>query len=308
MSKKETTRLSEIELRNLLLDRLKSKRQARIDHFAATGTLTAVNSANLTEQPNLNQQVSPDRLPVETEFSHSQDDVQSRHGKRESFDRILFIVEGLAVVALLFIVFNGFSILQNLNQEFSLALAQPNLTPTPLIAAVILPSGHTFSGENGGVPIPNESEIPEHLKPIVQSLAELPLPTQGPRQAIRIQIPSLNIDAPVVQGDGWEQLKKGVGQHFSSSNPGEDGNVILSAHNDIYGEIFRDLDKLESGDIIRVFTSQSTYEYTVYQTQVVDPTFIEVLNQTRNPIITLISCYPYGVNNQRIIITGTLKQ
>ena len=43
---------------------------------------------------------------------------------------------------------------------------------------------------------------------MVQSLANIPIPTAAPDQAIRIQIPAINIDAPIVQGDGWEQLKK----------------------------------------------------------------------------------------------------
>ena len=202
-------------------------------------------------------------------------------------------------------IFNGFSLVQNLNREISSILQQPELTPTPLIAAVVLPSGHTFSG---GSPIPNESEIPEHLRPIVQAMAAIPIPTQSPQQAIRIQIPAIDVDAPVVQGDGWEQLKKGVGQHVNTANPGEDGNLVLSAHNDIYGEIFRDLDQLQAGDVIRVFTAQSSYEYIVVQTQIVEPTRVDVLDQTADPITTLISCYPYGVNNQRIVISAKLKK
>ena len=74
-----------------------------------------------------------------------------------------------------------------------------------------------------------KSEIPQHLQPLVQSLVNIPLPTPGPEQANRIQIPAIGIDAPIVQGDGWETLKKGVGQHIGSADPGEKGNVVLSA-------------------------------------------------------------------------------
>ncbi len=310
LKEKPTNPLSEEELRNLLLTRLRKNRKTRFDSFTSTGEIQNISSP--LSDPSNNQESPPmSEYPLRLEENQNQArelEISSQKKKTSSFDRILLVIEGVAVIALLFIVFNGFSLLQNLNQEFASALTQPTLTPTPLIAAVVLPSGHSFSGENDGIPIPNESEIPEHLKPIVQSMAEIPIPTQSPQQAMRIQIDAITIDAPIVQGDGWEQLKKGVGQHIGSINPGESGNLIFSAHNDIYGEIFKNLDQLESGDIIRVFTSQTTYEYTVYQTQIVDPTYVEVLNQTRNPIITLISCYPYGVNNQRIVITGTLKQ
>lgn len=131
------------------------------------------------------------------------------------------------------------NLIRELNQEVVSALEQPTLTPTPLIVAIVLPSGHTPPTSPGGAQ-PNEAEIPEHLRPLVQSLANIAVPTPGPQQAIRIQIPALGVDAPIVQGDGWEQLKKGVGQHVGTANPGENGNVVLSAHNDIFGEIFRD--------------------------------------------------------------------
>ena len=109
-----------------------------------------------------------------------------------------------AVVGFIFLVFNGLNLIRELNQEVAAALEQPTLTPTPLIVAVVLPSGHTPPNAAGGTR-PNDAEIPEHLKPLVQSLADIPVPTPGPKQAVRIQIPAIGIDAPVVQGDGWEQ-------------------------------------------------------------------------------------------------------
>jgi sortase A len=190
--------------------------------------------------------------------------------------------------------------------QVSEALVQPTLTPTPLIMAVILPSGHTPPNSPGGAS-PNEAEIPEHLRPLVQTLANVPIPTPGPQQAVRIQIPALGVDAPIVQGDGWEQLKKGVAQHIGSANPGESDNIVLTAHNDVFGEIFRDLDKLEPGDQIIVYTGQRSYIYTVTGTEIVEPTQVEVLAPTSQPIATLISCYPYLVDNKRIVVKATLQ-
>jgi sortase A len=182
----------------------------------------------------------------------------------------------------------------------------PTLTPTPVIRAVILPSGHTPPDSPGGVR-PNDAEIPEHLRPLVQSLANLPVPTAGPQQAVRIQIPAIDVDAPIVQGDGWEQLKKGVGQHIGTPNPGENGNIVLSAHNDVFGEIFRHLDQLSVGDKVILFSNQRSYTYIVRKSQIVEPTRVEVMAPTIEPVVTLISCYPYRVNNQRIVITAYLE-
>jgi len=175
-----------------------------------------------------------------------------------------------------------------------------------LIMAVVLPSGHTPPNSPGGAQ-PNEAEIPEHLGPLVQSLANIPIPTPGPEQAIRIQIPALNVDAPIVQGDGWEQLKKGVGQHIGTANPGDSGNMVLSAHNDIFGEIFRDLDQLKNGDQVIIHTNQRSYTYVVSGNKTVEPTQVEVMEATSQPKLTLISCYPYLVDDQRIVVSARLQ-
>jgi sortase A len=180
------------------------------------------------------------------------------------------------------------------------------MTPTPLVMAVVLPSGHTPPDAQGNTR-PNLEEIPAHLQPMVQSLASLPIPTAAPNQAIRIQIPALEVDAPVVQGDGWEQLKKGVGQNIGSANPGQTGNVVLSAHNDVYGELFRFLDKLQPGDQVVLYTQQRQYTYIVDRTAIVEPTAVEVMAPTENPTVTLISCYPYLINKQRIVVFARLQ-
>jgi sortase A len=226
--------------------------------------------------------------------------------RKRWLDQALFLVEAAAVVGLIFVLFNGVSLLQNLNREVAAALVQPTLTPTPVISAVVLPAGHT-PPDIGRDTQPNEAEIPEHLRPLVQSLANVPLPTPGPQQAVRIQIPALGVDAPVVQGDGWEQLKKGVGQHAGTPDPGQDGNIVLSAHNDVYGELFRHLDELKEGDRVVLFTHQETHTYVVRQVQIVEPTRVEVMAPTGEPVVTLISCYPYLVDNQRIVVTAYLE-
>jgi len=142
----------------------------------------------------------------------------------------------------------------------------------------------------------------------MESYARLPTPTQGPQQALRVQIPALNVDAPIVAGDGWEELKQGVGQHVGSGTPGEPGNLVLSAHNDIFGEYFRDLDRLTKGDEIIIITQDRSFTYLVTRKLVVEPTRVDLMGSTDKSTITLISCYPYLVDNKRIVIQGTLQQ
>jgi sortase A len=215
-------------------------------------------------------------------------------------------VEVLAVVVFVGVVLNAFSILRTLNQEAASAIQQPTSAPTALITAVVLPSGHTPPNSAQGAQ-PNDAEIPEHLRPLVPSLENIPVPTAGPQQGIRIQIPAIGVDAPIVQGDGWEQLKKGVAQHLGTPNPGENGNIVFSAHNDIFGEIFRELDKLQPGDVITLYSSTRQYTYVITGTQLVEPTRVEVMAPTPNASVTLISCYPYLIDNQRIVVSAVLQ-
>ena len=243
---------------------------------------------------------------METPEGDSEQNPVPASKRRRFFDRLLLVVEILAVAGLVGILISGLGILQDLNEEVASALVQETLTPTPLVMAVVLPSGHTPPDAQGNTR-PNTDEIPAHLQPMVQSLANLPVPTAAPDQAIRIQVPALKIDAPVVQGDGWEQLKKGVGQNAGSANPGQTGNVVLSAHNDVYGELFRYLDKLQPGDQVVLYTQQRQYTYVVDRTAVVEPTAVEVMASTGSPTVTLISCYPYLVDDQRIVVFARLQ-
>ncbi len=82
--------------------------------------------------------------------------------------------------------------------------------------------------------------------------------------------------------------------------------MVLSAHNDIFGELFRDLDQLEPGDEIQVYTDRGEYTYRVTGTRIVEPTEVSVMDPTPRPTVTLISCYPYLIDTQRIVVFGEL--
>jgi sortase A len=295
--------LSEEELRRLLLDKRHDSRQRRLERFRRTGR--AVRMAPDLPPAALEEwrtQLPVDGLDPEPDRTHLH---LSR--RRRWFDRLLLFVEVLAILGLAGILFNGFGLLQTLNQEVVIALRQDTPTATPLITAVVLPSGHTPPSAAGGAQF-NEAEIPQHLRPLVQSLANLPVPTPGPLQAIQIDIPAISIlNWPIVQGDGWEQLKKGVGQHIPSANPGENGNLVLAGHDDIFGEVFRNLDKLQPGDQVILYTMQQQFVYLVTETRIVEPSQVEVMNPTSEATVTLISCYPYMVNNKRIVVFAKLQ-
>jgi sortase A len=286
------------ELRQLLIEKRRSERQSRLDQYRRTGRIISVepppSTPELTDLQSKSLEEPMERHPAR------------RQQRKKWMDRLLTGIEVIAVIGLVFILFTIASIIRNMN-KVEASTSNISTTPTAIISAIVLPSGHTSPDAPGGAQ-PNYSEIPENLRAAVQTMAEMPVPTAGPESGQHLRIPKIGVDQDIVQGDGWEQLKKGIGQHAGSVNPGQKGNIILSAHNDIYGETFRYLDQLASGDEVFIRTSQREYTYVVDQVQFVDPNRVDLMSQTPESILTLISCYPYRKDTQRIIVTAHLLE
>jgi sortase A len=219
-------------------------------------------------------------------------------------DKSLLILELAALIGLVIVLLGTLDTLSELNQQVREVREEqlPTPKPTPLIP-VVLPSGHT-PPDPQGTSVP---QVPAHLRDLVASVTPLPAPTPGPEHAVRIRIPSIGVDAPVVEGDDWESLKRGAGHHIGSANPGERGNSIISAHNDIYGEYFRDLPDVELGDPVELHTASQVYVYEVTQKRIIQPTEVSVMSPTSSPVLTLISCYPYGIDTHRIVVIAELQ-
>jgi sortase A len=215
-------------------------------------------------------------------------------------DRLLLVLEVAALLGLAAVVAVSLSDLRTLNKDYAEAKPLPTATLDSQIAE-LLPGGHAPPEEGGSVP--------SHLRPLVEGEVPPPvaIPTPGPQAPSRIVIPAINVDALIVEGDTWEQLKLGVGHHLNTANPGERGNMVLSAHNDIYGETFRRLADLELGDEVMIYAGEQPYRYVVTAKQIVEPTEVSVLAATTKPVATLISCYPYMVDSHRIVVIAELQ-
>lgn len=237
-------------------------------------------------------------------------------GWRGLFNRSLLVVEIVAAVGFIWVVYSLVGSLRQLNTEIveaqqeALANIPAVATPTlsPVIDLVLLPSGHKPPVEGQPIIYEEAGGIPDHLLPLVDAYIPPPIPTPAPDHPRQIEINKIGVNAPIFEGHEEEQLKKGVGHSIGTALVGETGNMVLSAHNDIYGEIFRDLDQLEEGDEVVVSSGRESFTYIVNDIQVVLPTAVEVMAPTDHASLTLISCYPYLVDNKRIIIKADLKQ
>ncbi|MBI1279604.1 MAG: sortase [Anaerolineaceae bacterium] len=227
----------------------------------------------------------------------------------------MFLVEAAAVAGLLFLGYQMINAQSKLQQETASAQALaeqqmkaglPTLVPTPQIqlSAVVLPGGHILNA-NGSSQF-NLDEIPASLRGLVADQIYVPIsarPQATSETAVQINIPQINVNHQIVAGVDWEALKLGVGMVLNGVNPGnKQGNLVLSGHNDIYGEVFRDLDKLKVGDQFTVRTQTQEFVYSVTSFKIVEPTDVSVMNDRSGATVTLISCYPYKVDNKRYVV------
>lgn len=117
-----------------------------------------------------------------------------------------------------------------------------------------------------------------------------------------LRIPRIALEVPVSYGTDEGALLRGAGLVEGTAMPGSNGNVGIAAHRDTH---FRALKDLSLGDRIELALPERTQIYVVTDLWVVEPTDVHVLDDTGNPVLTLVTCYPfYFVGNapQRFIV------
>ena len=122
-----------------------------------------------------------------------------------------------------------------------------------------------------------------------------------------LSIPKINLEIAVVEGVEREDIKYLVGHFPDSVMPGEIGNLCVAGHRTSnYGQPFKEIDKLESGDEIIFTYNNKEYEYIVNSSFVVTPDETYILDNTENEAtLTIVTCTMDSKN--RLIIKGTLK-
>lgn len=122
----------------------------------------------------------------------------------------------------------------------------------------------------------------------------------------RLRIPAIGVDSPVFPEYEERWLKRGVVHVGEPLAPGAPGNLVLAGHSDVYGEVFRDLDQLQTGDDVLMLDDSGAYTYRVRETLIVEPDEIWVMLPTSTPTLTLVSCYPYLLGTHRIVVFADL--
>lgn len=118
-----------------------------------------------------------------------------------------------------------------------------------------------------------------------------------------ISIKKLDITFPVVEGAERENIRAAIGHIKGTADFGEAGNCVLAGHRGgVYGVFFKYINKLETGDKVKLTDiNGKNYNYTVYDQFVVEPTDMQIIQPIgEEKTLTLLSCEAGGT--KRLII------
>jgi sortase A len=119
---------------------------------------------------------------------------------------------------------------------------------------------------------------------------------------------------PLVEGESLDNLKKGVVHYTGNAQPGEIGNFAIAGHRATNGEPFRNLDRMQPGDVVVVETANFWVTYRINRTIIVKPTDTWVLDPVpgkpgatpTEATLTMTTCNPRWASFQRMIVFGTM--
>lgn len=124
-----------------------------------------------------------------------------------------------------------------------------------------------------------------------------------------VHIPKINLSLPLYAGTAESILQKGVGHLEGSSLPvgGINTHSVVTAHRGLpEARLFTDLDKMELGDVFSVETMAGELFYKVDEVVVVEPHETDRVKIVEGEdYVTLLTCTPYMINSQRLLVRGT---
>lgn len=123
-----------------------------------------------------------------------------------------------------------------------------------------------------------------------------------------VDIPKIGQQIPVYAGTSEDVLQHACGHLEGTSLPigGKDTHAVITAHRGLpQVKLFRDLDKMEVGDLFFFTNVKETLAYKVDQILVVEPwDFEPVLVVEGKDLMTLLTCTPYMINSHRLLVRG----
>lgn len=126
-----------------------------------------------------------------------------------------------------------------------------------------------------------------------------------------IEIPTIDLILPIYHGTQDSVLCQGVGHLYGTSLPvgGNSTHSVLNGHRGFpSAELFTRLDEIKNGDIFWIHVCGQKLTYKVVEIFVIEPNDVEKLDIVKGKdFVSLVTCTPYGINTQRLIVRGERK-
>ncbi len=190
----------------------------------------------------------------------------------------------------------------------------PTLTDTP-----------TNTPTSTYTPTPTNTPTFTPTPPPTSTPISTPTPQSMPATSppTRLIVPSIGLDAEVVEV-GWQSIERdgkkvsvwkvadyAAGWHKGSAYPGNAGNIVISGHHNIKGEVFRYLVELKVGDEVYVYVGDVVYTYFVERNFIIPDKHVSMeqrrenakwIAPTNDERLTLVTCWPYTNNTHRVVV------
>lgn len=218
---------------------------------------------------------------------------------------VLLVVSTIPYISL---AFEGFGI----EDQAQLENPQENRI---LRGARSVPHGEVLGAEDGlftNAQLPDIGQLPTSLASSL-TLAEAETTYAAPQTPLGhlyINGADVQVNAPVSEGVEAANFLNGVGHQPGTALPGQRGNLVIAGHRWLpkkespYARIFQDLPDLKIGETVELVTpnGEHTYTYEVYDTQIIDPTDVHILDQTEEPELTIYTCHPMTSTRYRYVV------
>lgn len=123
-----------------------------------------------------------------------------------------------------------------------------------------------------------------------------------------LEIPKINVNLPIYHGTSDQVLQKGVGHIENTSLPigGVNTHAVLTGHRGLPSSVlFRYLNELVVGDVFYIHVLDEVHAYEVRETIIVIPTDIDRIKIVDGEdLVTLVTCDPYMLNYNRLLVQG----
>lgn len=157
--------------------------------------------------------------------------------------------------------------------------------------------------------LPTGVALSEGERPTVETLQEAQKDFEQVKDDIlgTIRIASIGLEMPILEGDSFEKMLYGACTVLPKQTMGK-GNYTLAAHNaGVDGLMFSSLGNVAVGETITLQDrSGHVYNYKVKEQRHVNMTDTSILNLTRKPTLTLITCDQATKTDGRIVVIAEM--